>query len=172
MIASNSPVASSVSRISIQPSANNFRSIMVHPTPVLRLLPPAGRATSCLTFGKIKGPLLATVMAVAACNSSTAPATPLAAADLGGSYVVTFEHENAGTLNPARSCTRVSADLTAMSWLPMSCQNTDVTPMVLPTGIVVRNDSVFLKVVQRTNTRDIILTGFSGAVDRADARFV
>lgn len=111
-------------------------------------------------------------LVVGGCSGSPAePSEPVAASELTGSYVISFTHEHPSS-NPWHSCQRVSLNMTTTSWLPIDCDNPDVTPVVQPAGVVVRNDSLFLKVVPLPGTRDIILSYLVGTPDRVNAKWV
>ena len=113
--------------------------------------------------------VVAVVAVVVACSadSTTEPATPIAASALTGQYRVSFAHQQ--TANPNRSCLEVEINFAASSWLPVNCPNADVTPDNTPAAVFIRSDTLFLHVVSLPGTRDIALRQFVGSPDRLTA---
>jgi hypothetical protein len=110
------------------------------------------------------------LLAVGCGDEPTVPSVPIVAADLTGQFIVTLTHEHPFT-NPNRSCTVVSVDLVTQTWLPVTCENSDVTPALTPTGTYVRNDSLFLRVTQVPMSRDIGFAMFAQRGTEINARW-
>lgn len=111
---------------------------------------------------------------LAACSGDNGglvePQPSLAATALTGSYMVTFEHFHPSALNEQESCKRIRLDMSGLSWQPVECENQLIAPGA-PPSVMVRNDSVFLKISPFVGSRDIVLHQLTGTPGDAAALF-